>query len=65
MGQGRLGEKIYVIHWEFGQRGKGDHSSFSATELRMGLEDLVWRSRRRGGDLPAAYFLSWQERPLS
>lgn len=37
LGGGRLGEKIFVIHWGWGQIGKGDWSGFPATELGMRL----------------------------
>lgn len=39
-GKGRLEEKIFVMHWGWGQRGKGHHSRFSTTELVMSLETL-------------------------
>jgi hypothetical protein len=30
-----LGDKVPVISWGVGQKGKGDHNRFSATELRV------------------------------
>lgn len=34
----KLEEKVFVIPWEWGQRGNGDHSSFPGTELKMRLQ---------------------------
>lgn len=39
-----LEEKVFVIILGWGQRGKGDHIRFPATELGLNL-DLKWSSR--------------------
>lgn len=54
-GEGRLEEKVFVIHCGWGPRGKGEHSRFSATGLMMRWGDP--RSRRRGVKLSAVYLL--------
>ena len=56
-------EKVLVIHWEWSQRGKGDHSRFLATELGMKLGILDLRSIRRYVGLLSAYLLPWEEGP--
>lgn len=59
-GKGEL-EKVYVIHWMWGQRGRGDCSRCPATELGMRLGDLIPGNRGRGEGLQLAYLLSWPE----
>lgn len=54
-------EKVYVIHWIWGQRGRGDCSRCPATDLGMRLGDLIPGNRGRGESLQLAYLLSWPE----
>lgn len=61
--EGRL-EKIFVILWGWGHRGKGDCSRFSAIEFGMRLGELDLRSRRKDEDLSSVYLLPRQECPL-
>lgn len=35
LGKGKLEEKVYMIHWRWGRRGRGGHSRWSVTELEM------------------------------
>lgn len=45
MGKRRLEKKVVVIHWVgWGQRRKGEHSRFPATELGMRLRALGLRA---------------------
>lgn len=52
---GKLGQRIPVFNWEWGQRGIREHIRFSATELGMILGALDLRSSRRGVGGPLAY----------
>lgn len=57
----RLEEKVFVISWRWGQRGRGDHSRFPTLELEMRLGELDLRIRRKGVALPLVYFLPSEE----
>lgn len=57
VGERRMEEKVFVICWEWGRKGKGDHGKFPATELgmRLGGGGLDLRSSRKCLCLPLAY----------
>lgn len=61
LGEGRSEEKVLVILWGSGQRGKGDHSRFPAPELEMKLAGLNLKSSTRGVVLLSDY---WEKRSL-
>ena len=54
-------EEIFVICWEWGERGKGDHR---LQRWAQNWENWTWRSRSRGVALPSAYLSPWQEGSL-
>lgn len=56
---GKLGQRIPVFNWGWGQRGIREHIRFSATELGMILGTLDLRSSRRGVGGPSASLLPW------
>lgn len=64
LGKERLKKKVFVIHWEWGQRRKGDHSNLPTTELRVRLGVLMLSNSRRGVALPSAHLLPWEKLPL-
>lgn len=37
----RLEKNIFLVHWKWVQRGKGEHSSFPGTELTWVLGDQI------------------------
>lgn len=61
----RLEEKIFVIFRVWGQRGEGNHSKFPAIELWMRLGGLNLKNSRKDEGLPSAFFLPWEQQPLS
>lgn len=56
---GKLGQRIPVFNWGWGQRGIREHIRFSATELGMILGALDLRNSKRGVGGPSAYLLPW------
>lgn len=56
--EGKLEDKVFLICWGWGQRGKRDHSRFRRTELGIRLDKLDLRSSRRGVVLPSAFLMS-------
>lgn len=62
--EGKLKEKVLVIHWAWSQRGWKDNSRFPDTVLRMELGSFHLRSSGRGLCLPSAYLLPWEQLPL-
>lgn len=48
VGERRMEEKVFVICWEWGRKGKGDHGKFPATELGMRLGGGAWISGAAG-----------------
>lgn len=58
-----VGVEDFVFYWGLGQRGKGNHRIFFATELRMRPKCLFIRSSRKDVDPHSACFLS-QEKKL-
>lgn len=62
-GWGGLEEKVFVICWRWGQRGKVDRSRFPAAEPEVTLREMELRNRRRGVDPPPSNLLPWEELP--
>lgn len=61
----RLEEKVFVIHYGWGQRGKGPHSRFPAIEMRRKMGGLNPRRSRKYVGLLSSYLLPWDKLPLS
>lgn len=56
-------EKVFVICWRWGQRGKGDGSRFPVAEPEVTLREMELRNRRRGLNPPPSNLLPWEELP--